>query len=201
MAKLNSQTVNAMEVVRAQPQAQPAGRSRNREGGRWEQHGAPLDAFSRLACQISSPSMGVCEQQCASDCRCCLSPFSTVCACASWVRGSVFSVNSDRSGFVCTGIEEGINIQQTGIEGDRMSASDVSSVPIVTNQSHPLFVDPILRGPDSKAARKQVLLEEGWPRGEMPSKSELREHTCIMLACAALRYKDQGGLGLPWQCR
>ena len=33
---------------------------------------------------------------------------------------------------------------------------------------------------------KQVLLEEGWPRGEMPSKSELREH---MLACAALRYK------------
>ena len=48
------------------------------------------------------------------------------------------------------------------------------------------FVDPILRGPDSKAARKQVLLEEGWPRGEMPSKSELREH---MLACAALRYK------------
>ena len=52
----------------------------------------------------------------------------------------------------CTGIEEGINIQQTGIEGDRMSASDVSSVPIVTNQSHPLFVDPILRGPDSKAA-------------------------------------------------
>ena len=37
----------------------------------------------------------------------------------------------------CTGIEEGINIQQTGIEGDRMSASDVSSVPIVTNQSHP----------------------------------------------------------------
>ena len=34
--------------------------------------------------------------------------------------------------------------------------------------------------------RKQVLLEEGWPRGEMPSKSELREH---MLACAALRYK------------
>ena len=33
-----------------------------------------------------------------------------------------------------------------------MSASDVSSVPIVTNQSHPLFVDPSLRGPDSKAA-------------------------------------------------
>ena len=52
----------------------------------------------------------------------------------------------------CDCIEEGFNIQQTGIEGDRMSASDVSSVPIVTNQSHPLFVDPILRGPDSKAA-------------------------------------------------
>ena len=33
-----------------------------------------------------------------------------------------------------------------------MSASDVSSVPIVTNQWHTLFVDPILRGPDSKAA-------------------------------------------------
>ena len=33
--------------------------------------------------------------------------------------------------------KEGFNIQQTGIEGDRMSASDVSSVPIVTNQSHP----------------------------------------------------------------
>jgi hypothetical protein len=33
--------------------------------------------------------------------------------------------------------EEGFNIQQTGIEDDRMSASDVSSVPIVTNQSHP----------------------------------------------------------------
>ena len=40
--------------------------------------------------------------------------------------------------------------------------------------------------PESAASRKQVLLEEGWPRGEMPSKSELREH---MLACAALRYK------------
>ena len=25
-----------------------------------------------------------------SDCRCCLSPFSTVCACASWVRGCAF---------------------------------------------------------------------------------------------------------------
>ena len=37
----------------------------------------------------------------------------------------------------CDCIEEGFNIQQTGIEGDRMSASDVSSVPIVTNQSHP----------------------------------------------------------------
>ena len=31
VAKLNSQTVNAMEVVRAQPQAQPAGRSSGRE--------------------------------------------------------------------------------------------------------------------------------------------------------------------------
>ncbi|EOD29173.1 hypothetical protein EMIHUDRAFT_203691 [Emiliania huxleyi CCMP1516] len=30
----------------------------------------------------------------------------------------------------CDCIEEGFNIQQTGIEGDRMSASDVSSVPI-----------------------------------------------------------------------
>ena len=40
--------------------------------------------------------------------------------------------------------------------------------------------------PESAASRKQVLLEEGWPCGEMPSKSELREH---MLACAALRYK------------
>ena len=38
----------------------------------------------------------------------------------------------------CDCIEEGFNIQQTGIEGDRMSASDVSSVPIVTNQSPPL---------------------------------------------------------------
>ena len=37
----------------------------------------------------------------------------------------------------CDCIEEGFNIQQTGIEGDRMSASDVSSVPIVTNQSPP----------------------------------------------------------------
>ena len=37
----------------------------------------------------------------------------------------------------CDCIEEGFNIQQTGIEGDRMSASDVSSVPIVTNQSQP----------------------------------------------------------------
>ncbi len=37
----------------------------------------------------------------------------------------------------CDCIEEGFNIQQTGIEGDRISASDVSSVPIVTNQSHP----------------------------------------------------------------
>jgi len=40
--------------------------------------------------------------------------------------------------------------------------------------------------PESAASRKQVLLEEGWPCGEMPSKSELRER---MLACAALRYK------------
>ena len=32
----------------------------------------------------------------------------------------------------CDCIEEGFNIQQTGIEDDRMSASDVSSVPIVT---------------------------------------------------------------------
>ena len=30
--------------------------------------------------------------------------------------------------------------------------------------------------PESAASRKQVLLEEGWPCGEMPSKSELREH-------------------------
>ena len=212
----------------------------------------------------------------------------------------------------CDCIEEGFNIQQTGIEGDRMSASDVSSVPIVTNQSHPsskiracpdpepsaapsrarrasatstsaaptskrsrraakkesknrvpqaaarfdahfpphyryshddhqaldVFgawqrsigtreFDPASReynllssllrralprpavlggparpglppweaedlgdydllNPSSAARRKQVLLEEGWPRGELPSKVGLREH---MQARAALRYK------------
>ena len=47
----------------------------------------------------------------------------------------------------CTGIEEGFNNYNKGIEGDC-----ASPVPIVTNQSPPLFVDPILRGPDSKAA-------------------------------------------------
>ncbi|EOD23232.1 hypothetical protein EMIHUDRAFT_239928 [Emiliania huxleyi CCMP1516] len=36
----------------------------------------------------------------------------------------------------CDCIEEGFNIQQTGIEGDRMSASDVSSVPIGLQGSH-----------------------------------------------------------------
>ena len=40
--------------------------------------------------------------------------------------------------------------------------------------------------PESAASRKQVLLEEGWPRGELPSKVGLREH---MQARAALRYK------------
>ena len=38
-------------------------------------------------------------------------------------------------------VEEGFNIQQTGIEGDRMSASDVSSVPIVTSTK----ATPLLR--------------------------------------------------------
>merc|ERR1712185_777572 len=45
----------------------------------------------------------------------------------------------------CTGIEEGINDHNEGIEG-----GCASPVPIVTNQPPPLFVDPILRGPDSK---------------------------------------------------
>ena len=43
-----------------------------------------------------------------------------------------------------------------------------------------------LLNPSSAARRKQVLLEEGWPRGELPSKVGLREH---MQARAALRYK------------
>ena len=40
----------------------------------------------------------------------------------------------------CDCIEEGFNIQQTGIEGDRMSASDVSSV-----RSGPTKATPLLR--------------------------------------------------------
>ena len=52
-----------------------------------------------------------------------------------------------------------------------------------------------LLNPSSAARRKQVLLEEGWPRGELPSKSELREHMLLR------RTAVQGGLGLPWQCR
>ena len=73
----------------------------------------------------------------------------------------------------CDCIEEGFNIQQTGIEGDRMSASDVSSVPIVTNQSHPLFVDPILRGPDSKAAPSRTRQAPARPcSNAVPTRSE-----------------------------
>lgn len=52
----------------------------------------------------------------------------------------------------CDCIEEGFNIQQTGIEGDRMSASDVSSVPIVTNQSHPSSQISACTDPESSAA-------------------------------------------------
>ena len=47
----------------------------------------------------------------------------------------------------------------------------------------------VLRGRDDLVGWKSADLpsvKEGWPCGEMPSKSELREH---MLACAALRYK------------
>ena len=40
----------------------------------------------------------------------------------------------------------------TGIEGDRMSASDVSSVPIVTNQSHPSSQISACTDPESSAA-------------------------------------------------
>ncbi|EOD13538.1 hypothetical protein EMIHUDRAFT_240758 [Emiliania huxleyi CCMP1516] len=47
-----------------------------------------------------------------------------------------------------------------------------------------------LLNPSSAARRKQVLLEEGWPRGELPSKVGLREH---MQARAALRYKGLQG--------
>ena len=43
-----------------------------------------------------------------------------------------------------------------------------------------------LLNPSSTARRKQVLLEEGWPRGELPSKVGLREH---MQARAALQDK------------
>ena len=52
-----------------------------------------------------------------------------------------------------------------------------------------------LLNPSSAARRKQVLLEEGWPRGELPSKVGLREH---MQARAALHVR---WAGLPWQCR
>ena len=52
----------------------------------------------------------------------------------------------------CDCTEEGFNIQQTGIEGDRMSASDVSSVPIVTNQSHPSSQISACTDPESSAA-------------------------------------------------
>ena len=40
-----------------------------------------------------------------------------------------------------------------------------------------------LLNPSSAARRKQVLLEEGWPRGELPSKVGLREHMQLALRC------------------
>ena len=53
-----------------------------------------------------------------------------------------------------------------------MSASDVSSVPIVTNQSHPLFVDPILRGPDSKAAPSRTRRAPAAAAAPAPKKAK-----------------------------
>ena len=44
----------------------------------------------------------------------------------------------------CDCIEEGFNIQQTGIEGDRMSASDVSIRPDRDQPKPPLFSDQCL---------------------------------------------------------
>ena len=69
----------------------------------------------------------------------------------------------------CDCIEEGFNIQQTGIEGDRMSASDVSSVPIVTNQSHPsaqirACPDPESSAAPSRAAEPARAARQGTPR-------------------------------------
>ena len=72
----------------------------------------------------------------------------------------------------CDCIEEGFNIQQTGIEGDRMSASDVSSVPIVTNQSHPSSQISACTDPESSAAPSRA---RRWPfRGFPATQRETR---------------------------
>ena len=80
----------------------------------------------------------------------------------------------------CDCIEEGFNIQQTGIEGDRMSASDVSSVPIVTNQSHPssqirACPDPEPSAAPSRARRASVASTSAAPTSKRSRRAAKKE--------------------------
>ena len=80
----------------------------------------------------------------------------------------------------CDCIEEGFNIQQTGIEGDRMSASDVSSVPIVTDQSHPsskirACPDPEPSAAPSRARRASVASTSAAPASKRSRRAAKKE--------------------------
>ena len=80
----------------------------------------------------------------------------------------------------CDCIEEGFNIQQTGIEGDRMSASDVSSVPIVTNQSHPsskirACPDPEPSAAPSRARRASATSTSAAPTSKRSRRAAKKE--------------------------
>ena len=72
------------------------------------------------------------------------------------------------------------NIQQTGIEGDRMSASDVSSVPIVTNQSHPssqirACPDPEPSAAPSRARRASATSTSAAPTSKRSRRAAKKE--------------------------
>merc|ERR1711965_827665 len=76
--------------------------------------------------------------------------------------------------------EEGFNIQQTGIEDDRMSASDVSSVPIVTNQSHPssqirACPDPEPSAAPSRARRASASATSAAPTSKRSRRAAKKE--------------------------
>ena len=92
--------------------------------------------------------------------------------------GGGFSMPQAAPTSIC--IEEGFNIQQTGIEGDRMSASDVSSVPIVTNQSHPsskirACPDPEPSAAPSRARRASATSTSAAPTSKRSRRAAKKE--------------------------